>query len=454
MFGDFSTLIFSLQVIENGEEAIKYLQGQGKYNNRSLFPLPVLILLDLSLPGKNGFEILEWRKNQQKIRQIPIVVMAKSKNISDIIQAYNLGANAYLIKPITILSLQEKINELILPLERSIRILLIDNDEEGRRLTAEELRQEFPKIVIEEITEADQLVAALEIGNFDLVITELNGINWNGLDNLRLIKAHFPDCPVIILTSSANQEQLIEAMAAGVDDYVLKGPEPIRRRLSLTIRRALSRLWQHRALRESEERYRYISRTISDYAYAFKVKEDGTLQGEWVTDSFIRVFGFTRKEIDERGGWQTMVLPEDLPLALEHARKVAGGETDICEVRFVTREGEIRWLRDYATPVWDETKGKVIRIYGASQDITEKKRTERLLTALNQAQTFLAGCKRREEIFDGIKAVFQDLGFSCMLFPYDKETGRLFTQFLSFDSRALKAVENLVGLHHEDFSIK
>ncbi|MCX7974422.1 MAG: PAS domain-containing protein [Candidatus Aminicenantes bacterium] len=160
-------------------------------------------------------------------------------------------------------------------------------------------------------------------------------------------------------------------------------------------------------MRQSEERYRYISETISDYAYAFRVDENGELHGEWITDSLIRVFGFTRQEIDERGGWKSMVFPDDLSRAIEHARKVSIGQTDICEFRFVTRDGEVRWLHDYAIPVWNEVKGRVTRIYGASQDITEKKRTERLLTALNQAQTALAGCKKIAEIFANIRSVFQ-----------------------------------------------
>ncbi|GLI53490.1 PAS domain-containing protein [Thermodesulfovibrio yellowstonii] len=75
------------------------------------------------------------------------------------------------------------------------------------------------------------------------------------------------------------------------------------------------------ALKENLERYKFISELISDYAYAFKVTAEGKLVGEWITDSFTKVFGFTREEIDQRGGWQSMVYPEDLPIALEHAKK-------------------------------------------------------------------------------------------------------------------------------------
>ncbi len=135
------------------------------------------------------------------------------------------------------------------------------------------------------------------------------------------------------------------------------------------------------ALRESETRNRIIADLISDYAYIFRVTAEGELRGEWVTESFTKVFGLTRAEIDARGGWQSLVLPEDLPLARRHARKVAGGESDVCEMRWVTAGGEVRWLRDYAQPVFDETGTRVVRIYGAAQDITERKRAEEQLRA-------------------------------------------------------------------------
>jgi PAS domain S-box-containing protein len=131
------------------------------------------------------------------------------------------------------------------------------------------------------------------------------------------------------------------------------------------------------ALKESEERFHRITNIISDYAYTFRVNPDKTLTGEWLSESFTKVFGFTQPEIQARGGWQSMVFSEDLRLMQQHALKVAGGAADVCETRFVTRSGEVRWIRDYATPVWDERQQRVIRIYGAAQDITEQKKAER-----------------------------------------------------------------------------
>ncbi len=130
------------------------------------------------------------------------------------------------------------------------------------------------------------------------------------------------------------------------------------------------------ALKESETRNRIIAEMISDYAYIFHVTPEGELKGEWVTESFIKIFGYTIEEIDARGGWQSIVYPDDLEIARSHAQKVVSGEADICEMRFITSGGEIRWLRDYAKPVFDARDKRVVRIYGASQDITERKNAE------------------------------------------------------------------------------
>ncbi|HXG38580.1 MAG TPA: PAS domain S-box protein [Bacteroidota bacterium] len=156
--------------------------------------------------------------------------------------------------------------------------------------------------------------------------------------------------------------------------------EPNRSRLILlAIEDVTERTIALNALRESEERFRSITSVISDYAYTFRVNPDKSLVGEWLSDSFTKTFGFTLAEVDARGGWQSMVYPEDLPAMKQHALKVASGSPDVCETRFVTRTGEVRWLRDYATPVWDKREERVVRIYGAAQDITEQKKVEQAL---------------------------------------------------------------------------
>jgi len=89
-----------LHVVRNGEEAIAYLQGKGRYSNRVEHPLPGLILLDLKMPGMDGFDVLTWIRQQPGICAIPVVVLTSSDQIKDVNRAYTLGANSFLVKPL------------------------------------------------------------------------------------------------------------------------------------------------------------------------------------------------------------------------------------------------------------------------------------------------------------------------------------------------------------------
>lgn len=138
------------------------------------------------------------------------------------------------------------------------------------------------------------------------------------------------------------------------------------------------------ALRLSEERYHTISEMISDYAYAFRVEADGSLVREWLAGGFEQITGFTPEESQARGGWRALIYPSDLPIARRRYETLLSGEADVSEFRIVRKDGRIRWLRDHARPIWDERLGRVVRIYGAAEDITERKLRELELQALAQ----------------------------------------------------------------------
>src|SRR5882762_7870027 len=88
-----------LQVVRDGEEAIAYLKGEGKYANRAEYPLPDLLLLDLKMPRIDGFEVLRWIRQQPGLKALRVVVLTSSEDIRDVNQAYRLGANSFIVKP-------------------------------------------------------------------------------------------------------------------------------------------------------------------------------------------------------------------------------------------------------------------------------------------------------------------------------------------------------------------
>lgn len=88
-----------VHVARSGEEAVAYLAGEGKYGNRAEFPVPSLVLLDLKLTGMHGFDVIRWIRQEPYLKALRVVVLSSSDNMRDVSQAYQLGANSFLIKP-------------------------------------------------------------------------------------------------------------------------------------------------------------------------------------------------------------------------------------------------------------------------------------------------------------------------------------------------------------------
>jgi CheY-like chemotaxis protein len=90
-----------LHVVRNGQEALEYLAGLGKFGDRAEHPLPSLLLLDLKMPFVDGFEVLGWARSQPALKQLPVVVLTSSAEDRDRQRTAELGANAYFVKPPT-----------------------------------------------------------------------------------------------------------------------------------------------------------------------------------------------------------------------------------------------------------------------------------------------------------------------------------------------------------------
>lgn len=111
-----------LRVLGDGQGAIDYLSGTGDFADRERNPLPVVLLLDLKLPRRSGFEVLEWLRGQPGLRRIPVIVLTGSEQSTDVNRAFDLGANSYLVKPVRfeeLLDLVRSLNLYWLLLNRS-----------------------------------------------------------------------------------------------------------------------------------------------------------------------------------------------------------------------------------------------------------------------------------------------------------------------------------------------
>jgi CheY-like chemotaxis protein len=85
--------------VTDGQEGIDYLSGVGQYADRSKFPFPRVVLLDLKMPRKGGMEVLEWMKSHPEFKVIPTIIFTASKEQQDVAMSYGLGANCFVTKP-------------------------------------------------------------------------------------------------------------------------------------------------------------------------------------------------------------------------------------------------------------------------------------------------------------------------------------------------------------------
>jgi two-component system, response regulator len=86
--------------VEDGAEALDFMFGREKYSQRDHLQLPKVILLDLKLPKVDGFQVLKAIKNDERTASTPVVIMTSSREDPDIKNAYKLGANSYIVKPV------------------------------------------------------------------------------------------------------------------------------------------------------------------------------------------------------------------------------------------------------------------------------------------------------------------------------------------------------------------
>jgi CheY-like chemotaxis protein len=85
---------------------LRYLQGQPPFDDRVAYPVPLLVLLDLKMPVRSGFEVIAWVRAHPALKRLPLVVLTSSREIEDVNRAYEAGASSYLVKPVAFEALQ------------------------------------------------------------------------------------------------------------------------------------------------------------------------------------------------------------------------------------------------------------------------------------------------------------------------------------------------------------
>ena len=235
------------------------------------------------------------------------------------------------------------------------RLLLIDDSPDDRSLIIRELRREFPDLQVEEVIEAQHFNCVLNTGNFDIAIIDYC-LRWtDGLTVLDELKSRYPNCPVIMFTNSGNEEIAVEAMKAGLDDYITKSTKHYAR-LPMVVQGSLKRNQdkiRHKqtkaALWESQERFRLLVESVKDYAI-FTLDSNGYITS-WNSGAE-NILGYQEAKIIGQHG-SCIFTPEDIRNGedkKELQTAVAEGRAED-ERWHVRANGACFWASGIVTPI-------------------------------------------------------------------------------------------------------
>jgi PAS domain S-box-containing protein len=274
-----------------------------------------------------------------------------------------------------------------------LRILLIDDNLCDRILVTRELQHEFSEVEVSSIIDPKELDKALDICNYDLIITDYQ-LRWtDGLTVVNAVKAKYPDMPVIMFTDSGSEEVAVAGMKSGLSDYVLKG-RPIRR-LAIAVRESLEkqRIRQEYAatleqLHESEERFRLALDAAKLGSWDWNMLTNEVL---WC-ENHERLFGLPPGSfLGTYEGFIACVHPEDRELIAQSITRALETKTDYNqEHRVIWADGSIHWIVAKGN-FFDDKAGKPTRMSGVVLDISDRKQRELKLEQENRMKDeFLA----------------------------------------------------------------
>ncbi|MGC9196393.1 MAG: PAS domain-containing protein [Syntrophobacteraceae bacterium] len=133
------------------------------------------------------------------------------------------------------------------------------------------------------------------------------------------------------------------------------------------------------ALRESEERYKNISRSVSDFVFSCTKRTGGDYELDWLAGGVENITGYSVQEVLDRGCWKFFVHPEDLPIFCKSVTGLEPGSSDQCELRIVHKDGSLRWIRAASSVAPQSGLPESHRLFGSCADITKRKQVDKML---------------------------------------------------------------------------
>jgi CheY-like chemotaxis protein len=225
--------------VRDGDEAIKYLLRQPPYDDNAVYPVPDVVVLDLKMPKRDGFEVLQWLRDQNALKPAPVVVLTSSDRDEDKKRAKDLGAGGYYTKPVDftkLVGVAKDINRRWLAGWRDLGLLIVDDDENDRFLLEHAFKNLNVGYRIKALKSGREALALLKGEGIyadrkaypfpSFILTDLKMPEGDGFEILSYLKAH-PEIlivPVVMLSGSSDPDDVRQAYLLGASSFIVKPP--------------------------------------------------------------------------------------------------------------------------------------------------------------------------------------------------------------------------------------
>jgi len=275
-------------------------------------------------------------------------------------------------------------------MEVSIRLLHLEDDPLDAELIKKKLETDELLCDITWVNSKQTFESALQDEDFDIVLTDFNLPDYDGMFALQYVRKHRPNLPVIVISGRLGEEEAVECLKAGATDYVLKQRM---QRLGIAVRRALLEKAEQLTLREAEEelvRQHKFLRQIIDLDRNFIFAKNYAGQYVLVNQSLVEAYGTDVNSLLGKTD-ADFKSTEEVKFFNDHDRFVMDTlqEVFIPEEKITDATGKVRWLQTVKRPILS-SDGNSNMVLGISVDITERKEQELSLARLNRMHTMLS----------------------------------------------------------------
>jgi CheY-like chemotaxis protein len=227
----------SITHVRDGDEAIKYLSRQAPYTDDAVYPVPDVVVLDLKMPKKDGFEVLQWLRDENRLKPAPVVVLTSSDRDDDKKRAKELGAGSYYTKPVDftkLVGVAKDINRRWLTRRKDLWLLIVDDDENDRFLLEHAFRKLNVGYRIQPLQNGSEALALIKGEGVyadrkaypfpSFILTDLKMPGGDGFEILSYLKQH-PEIlivPVVMLSGSDDPDDVRQAYLLGASSFIVK----------------------------------------------------------------------------------------------------------------------------------------------------------------------------------------------------------------------------------------